>query len=187
MSEPRPPTAAMLIASIIFPPAADTPESQELHGAISSLEEEFGPVDLRSPPLVFDHTAYYDREMGTPLCRVLMSFARLVERERLADIKLFTNALEKRHSKAGRRRVNIDPGLLTVENLILATGKNFTHRIYLQKGIYAEVTLIYQKGGFVTLPWTYPDYGSAEIRALLTAMRARLIASLKAKNHCTSA
>jgi hypothetical protein len=103
-----------------------------------------------------------------------------VDRDRLAEIKLFTNQVEKQFLDPQRgRRVNIDPGLLSLENLVLATGKNFTHRIYLQQGIFAEVTLIFQKGKFVTLPWTYPDYASEEITAILAQIRTQLGADLK--------
>jgi hypothetical protein len=67
--------------------------------------------------------------------------------------------------------VNLDPGLLTPENFILATGKNFSHRVYLGNGVFADLTLVYRNGGFHPLPWTYPDYASEEVRSLLRDLR----------------
>jgi hypothetical protein len=86
--------------------------------------------------------------MGGPLHRRLMVFKSLVEQTELAAIKRMTNELEQKYQRQGQRRVNIDPGYLLAERFVLATGKNFTHRIYIGQGIYADLTLIYQKGDF---------------------------------------
>jgi len=155
-------------------------EPAALAEAISTLSQEFGPVDLLSPTMPFTQTTYYHREMGTPLLRCFLSFAALVPRDRLADIKLFTNGVEKQScTPTGARLLNIDPGLLSLENLVLATGKNFSHRIYLRDGIFAEVTLLFQNRAFTTLPWTYPDYASPEVMAILLRMRGLLAEGLK--------
>jgi hypothetical protein len=107
--------------------------------------------------------------------------------QQLVDIKPITNRVEKQFlDPQGGRRINIDPGLLSMENLVLATGKNFTHRIYLQKGIFAEVTLLFQKGKFVTLPWTYPDYASEETTAILSHIRTQLGTDLNIIVHYCS-
>ncbi len=174
MSTPRPATPAKLMVSILYR------EVRFRDQALTRLTERFGPVDFQSPELDFTHTTYYEREMGPGIRRILASFAPLVPRETLADTKLATNAIEQILADAGgNRRVNIDPGLVTVENLVLATGKNFSHRIYLGQGIYAEVTLIYRKGGFEALPWTYPDYAGADIQRILVEMRRRLLDALR--------
>jgi len=92
---------------------------------------------------------------------------------------LATNRLEGEYAKDGRRRVNIDPGYLLLERLVLASGKNFSHRIYLDNGIYADLTLIYQHGGFQKLPWTYPDYADQPMLAFLQQVRRKYALDLK--------
>jgi len=180
MSEPQTPLPAKLFVSIILRNEKKQGEKDLFANVRDLLAREFGPHDYQSPLLQFRHTPYYKSEMGDSLQRRFVAFQQLVDRDRLVDIKLITNRVEKQFlDQKGGRRVNIDPGLLSLENLVLATGKNFTHRIYLQKGIFAEVTLIFQKGKFVTLPWTYPDYASEEITAILTHIRTRLGADLK--------
>ncbi len=174
MSTPRPATPAMLMASILYRQGA----YRDL--ALERLNALFGPVAVQGPEFAFDQTTYYEAEMGANLRRILVGFAPLVPRESLVECKLATNALEQELADgSGRRRVNVDPGLLTVENLVLATGKNFGHRIYLGKGIYAELTLIYRQGGFSALPWTYPDYASRELQEVLLVMRQHLLAALR--------
>ena len=102
--------------------------------------------------------------MGDNLFRKLISFEKLIKPETLSDIKLFTNSIENEHlAEGGKRIVNIDPGYISLEKLVLATGKNFAHRIYLRNGIYADLTLVYKNGDFQPLEWTFPDYaGVAE-------------------------
>ncbi len=120
----------------------------------------------------FSHSSYYDAEMGAGLTKSLWAFAKPVARERIVDMKRYAVKLEKKYSVDGKRRVNIDPGLLTPENFILGTGKNFTHRIYLGRGVFADLTLTYRKGeGYCALPWTYRDYMTDEVRAFLENVR----------------
>jgi hypothetical protein len=109
----------------------------------------------------------------------MMSFAQLIHQEELAKIKLTTNRIEQSYMDNDRRKVNIDPGYLLHERFVLASGKNFSHRIYIGNGIYADLTLIYQRGGFVTLPWTYPDYADEPMLELLTRIRNKYSIDLK--------
>ena len=136
-----------------------------------SLEKHFGPVDYTSPELDFNFTSYYDNEMGSSIKRWFYSFEELIDPAGLPDIKILTNELEKQWLFDGNRKINLDPGLLDLNRLILATTKNVGHRIPLQKGIYGEVTLIFMKKEFHSLPWTYPDYKSAEYTEILLEMR----------------
>jgi len=141
---------------------------------LAVLEQQFGPVEIAYPAMPFSHTQYYDKELGTPLVRRVLAFATLVPQEILRPAKQATNALELRLTRPdGRRRVNLDPGLLTMERLVLATGKNFTHRIYLGDGIFGDLTLVFQAGSWQTLPWTFPDYASPALLQLLTDIRRR--------------
>ena len=135
------------------------------------LEKEFGPIDLVSEQMDFNFTNYYDGEMGAGIRRWFYSFDVLVDPAELSRIKILTNDLEERWSIDGKRRVNLDPGILDLNRLILATTKNVGHRIPLNDGIYGEVTLIYMKKDFHSLPWTYPDYSSSEYIAVLKDIR----------------
>ncbi|MGA6927708.1 MAG: DUF4416 family protein, partial [Desulfosarcina sp.] len=118
-------------------------------------------------------------EMGTPLSRRMIVFKPLIEQLQLAAIKGMTNRLEDKYRQQGGRRVNIDPGYLLPERFVLATGKNFTHRIYVGDGIYADLTLIYRKGAFRTLPWTYPDYADRQLIDFLSLVRKKYMVGLK--------
>jgi hypothetical protein len=127
---------------------------------ISKLTISFGPVDYRSREIPFDFTPYYDDEMGTPIVRLFLAFDTLLQPDRLAECKVKTNQIEDEFSEGNRRRVNLDPGLISLKRLILASTKDNGRRIPLSDGIYAEITLIYVEGSFQPVPWTYPDYRS---------------------------
>lgn len=118
----------------------------------------FGPADFESPVTDFTHTDYYKDEMGAGLKRQFLSFAKLLDMKGLCDVKLKTNNLEKKFARSGKRTVNIDPGYIDLAKLVLFSTKDYTHRIHLDKGIYAEVTLFYKDKSFTAWPWTYPDY-----------------------------
>lgn len=173
MSTPRAPEHAKLVVSIILK------DHSLLAELAAELEALFGPLEMVSRWLPFDFTHYYETEMGRPLVRRMLAFRTLVAQDRLADIKLATNALEARYAAERRRRVNIDPGILVLSRFVLATGKNFAHRIYLAKGIYADLTLIYTRGAFQTLPWTYPDYADGDLLVFLEQVRRRYKLEIK--------
>ena len=141
------------------------------------LVDIFGGVDYESEPVPFTRTDYYDAELGRPITRRILSFDRPMAMDSLPGIKLATNALELEWSRDGRRLFNLDPGYVTCERLVLATGKNFTHRVYLDRGIWADLTLIFHRGDWFDLPWTFPDYASPEIKRHLTRIREMYKAS----------
>lgn len=126
------------------------------------LSAKFGPFDFQSQILPFDKTNYYHKEFGSPLKKVFLSFKKLIDPSRLAEIKLITNRVENKLSKQGRRTVNIDPGYLDLARLVLASTKDYSHRIYLKKGIFAEITLFFKEGSFNPWERTYPDFCSRE-------------------------
>ncbi|MFZ0614421.1 MAG: DUF4416 family protein [Desulfobacterales bacterium] len=140
----------------------------------------FGAIDMVSPWFDFAGTHYYETEMGSPLSRRMVVFKDLIRQDELAEIKRQTNAIEGRYGREGRRSVNIDPGYLLRERFVLATGKNFAHRIYIGKGIYADLTLIYRNGGFEPLAWTYPDYAEEALRGYLERVRKKYVEDLRA-------
>lgn len=136
-----------------------------------ALGKQFGSVDYKSPILDFKLTDYYRDEMGTDLKRQFISFHKLIDPARLPDIKLFTNKLEDKFSKNSKRLINIDPGYVTAAKLVLVTTKNFAHRIYLNKGIFAEITLKFKNSSFRPHELTFPDYRTEEYITIFNHIR----------------
>jgi hypothetical protein len=174
MSIPQKPKPAKLVIGLIM---KDRTLFEPLGAELSA---DFGSVDMISSWLRFDYTSYYEPEMGRPLYRRLLAYKKLISQDELAEIKLTTNRLEQTCMQDDKRRVNIDPGYLLYERFVLASGKNFSHRIYIGSGIYADLTLIYQKGRFEKLPWTYPDYADEPMQEFLTRVRNKYALDLKA-------
>ena len=137
------------------------------------LEASFGPVDIITEPFPFTFTDYYVPEMGEGIERFFISFSNLVQPDTLAMIKERTNEIEAEWADDGRRSVNLDPGLLSLSSVVLATTKNRSHRIAIGRSLYAELTLIYQNRHFEALPWTYADYRSEEVQEVLLRLRDR--------------
>jgi hypothetical protein len=156
-----------------------SPEEGLILECMHDLAELFGPADWVSHGLFFDRTRFYEREMGWPLHRRFVSYGRLIRPNRIVEAKISTSRLEEKYARQGKRRVNIDPGYISLERLVLATGKNYTHRIYLSKGVYADLTLVFQKGAYRSLPWTFPDYASSEMIEIFNAIRSRYKAQLR--------
>jgi hypothetical protein len=150
-----------------------SPDEELLRGQMHDLEGLFGSADWVSPPLMFDRTRYYEREMGWPLHRIFVSYGKLIRPDEIVEAKLGTNRLEEKQTREGKRRVNIDPGYVSLERLVLATGKNYTHRIYLCRGVYADLTLVFQRGSYRSLEWTFPDYASPEMIEMFNGIRMR--------------
>jgi hypothetical protein len=125
------------------------------------LQGVYSPVDLESEEFNFDFTTYYNKEMGFPLFKRFISFKELIDPVRLPEIKLLTNRIEDETAESGNRVINIDPGYLSVANVILATTKNHYHRVPLHNGIYAHMEYVIKKKNTLTpLEWTYPDFRS---------------------------
>jgi hypothetical protein len=175
MSLPQPPGPAKLVIGLF------TKEKKQFKDAAFDLSGEFGQIEMVSPWFSFDYTSYYEAEMGSPLFRRILVFKTLVEQTALPEIKTVTNKIEFKYTRDLKRLINIDPGYLLLERFVLATGKNYTHRIYIGKGFYADLTLIFQNGSFQTLPWTYPDYADQSLQAFLGKARNRLRIELKGK------
>lgn len=152
MAQPKLAFDAKLFAAVTF-------NNKDIYETIkSNLTDKFGAIDTLSAIYDFIYTQYYAREMGVNLQKQLVGFEKLIRPESLPDIKLITNEIEHRYSLENRRQVNIDPGYLTGAKVVLATTKNFDHRIYLGKGIYGDVHLRYRGNKFRFNDWTYPDY-----------------------------
>jgi len=173
MGTAREPLPVKLIASLL------TGEPELLARVREALAAGWGPIDLQSELLPFDHTDYYDAEFGPSLQRQIVAFERLISPAELPAAKRLANELEQSLAAEGRRRVNVDPGYVSLGKLVLATTKDHAHRLYLGQGVYGEVTLAYQQGRFRPWPWSYPDYGSEEYCALFGAVRERYKSQLR--------
>jgi len=143
----------------------------------------FGAIDFISERFPFHFTDYYTAEMGPHLFRHFITFECLISIPNLPDIKKETNRLEEKYATpVGNRRINIDPGYICLEHVILSTTKGYTHRPYLRDGIYADLTLIYRNKSFKPLEWTYPDYRQEEIIGLFNQFRKNYIEDLKGRS-----
>lgn len=136
------------------------------------LRAVFGDIDFESPVWPWEHTKYYSKEMGEGLKRRFVFFEKHIKPGEISDIKVQTNEIEKQFlSNEGGRKINLDPGYLDNAKLVLVSTKNFSHRVYLDKGIYGEVTLIYTGDNFQPLPYTFPDYKTEAYLALFKEAR----------------
>jgi hypothetical protein len=174
MGKAKEPEPAKLFMSLI------TSEEDILQKGVDDLGEIFGEIDCLSDVLPFHFTDYYAKEMGNDLFRRFVTFASLISRTLLPEIKQRTNHLEEKYSTpVGHRKINIDPGYLCLEHVILATTKGYTHRPYLREGIYADLTLIYRNKSYQPLEWTYPDYRQPEVIRLFNQFRKIYLEDLK--------
>jgi hypothetical protein len=146
--------------------------------AIERFETEWGPLAAASDPFEFTETDYYQATMGRDLKKQFLACSRPFDPAELIDRKLQTNDWEAAYASMAKhmesRPLNLDPGYLTKAKLVLASTKDHSHRLYLGRGIYAEVTLYYKSGRWQHREWTYPDYRRADFQAFFTRLRDEL-------------
>jgi Domain of unknown function (DUF4416) len=172
-------TPVKLFAGILMSHTRLLPEIEQ------RLVAAYGPIDHRSEVLPFDFTDYYESEMGDIIDRVFFSFERLIEADQLPEIKRQTNQLETEMSPAFpsvKRPVNVDPGYIEQAKVILASTKNFYHRMYLGGGVFGEVTMHFKNNTYQFFPWTYPDYQSKDYQEFF--LRIRQIYRSQLKTMC---
>jgi hypothetical protein len=178
MGKPKEPQPAKLFMSLI------ALENDIFQQGVQDLCATLGETDTISQRFPFDFTDYYMQEMGKPLYRHFITFERLISIPALPDIKQATNHLEEKYAAPnGNRRINLDPGYICMEHVILATTKGYTHRPYLRDGIYVDLTLIYQNKSFQPLEWTYPDYRQEEVIALFNQFRKKYLEDLRGGSY----
>jgi len=166
VSAPRPAEPAFLCMGLLVSEGVDP-------GALlDAVAGALAPVRLATPLRPFRHTRYYEPEMGPGIRRGYVLLEGTWDPGDLAGIKLRSNELERAWSRQGRRRANLDPGVLNLEQFVLASGKPAAHRVYLGQGIYAEVEYVFQRGSFRPLPWTYPDYRESDTVSFFNQVRA---------------
>lgn len=144
-----------------------------LDAALGELVEKFGEWDAVSEDYSFSRgfSTYYDGELGGEGIRRIYSFKRLQSPDLQAEIKEYTNEIEKKYSRDGKRLINLDPGLMSHGRFMLSTTKNASFRIPLKRGIYTEMTLFYARGAWQKLLWTYQDYQSPLVLSFLEKVR----------------
>ena len=190
MATARKPLDVRLFVGALYPSVS------VLEAGIRELERHFGSVLERSKESPFIHTDYYCREMGKGLKKTIIVFRKLISRDMLPSAKLVTNEIEagshvlssganeeekERCGSQGspRRLINLDPGIMSPENFVLASCKGFSHRIYLSNGVYGDLTLLFRGGSYVPLPWTYPDWGEPQVVSFLNEHRVLYREELK--------
>jgi hypothetical protein len=147
---------------------------------LDEIEHQLSGIEQKSNVFEFSKfTDYYQDEMGTGLLKQFLVFKNLIEPDRLPDIKVLTNSIETKYGRNEKRSINIDPGYVCDSKVILATTKNYSHRIYLGSGIYGDVHLIYQKHSFQVQPWTYPDYRQESVITFFNQVRENYLTMLK--------
>ncbi|MDP8242683.1 MAG: DUF4416 family protein [Candidatus Hinthialibacter antarcticus] len=144
---------------------------------VQRIENHFGPADFFSAEHPFVETEYYQEEMGPDLIRRYFSLQPLIYPDALVHMKHLSNQWEEEFSADGKRAINLDPGYIHGAKLVLASCKNFSHRVYLGRGVYGEVTMRFENGEFTRLPWTYQDYWNH--RSDLQSIRDILIKQIK--------
>lgn len=142
-------------------------------------ENRFGDLDFLSEPFLFDVTEYYDQEMGTPIYRIFFSFLGLGNPGDLAQLKLECNAIEEELVIDGKRKVNLDIGYLDFHKMVLASAKYNGQKVYLDLGVYADVTLVFEGGKFLPLKNTFPDFKTGQYDLVFMELRKNYKTQLK--------
>ncbi len=174
MAEPVIPPRVKLFIGVIF---SNEDHLKEVH---RRLVKKYGDIDYDTDYIPFTHTRYY-RNMGPRLYKIFFSFEKLIKREDIIKIKLFTNRLEEKVSDKKSRSINIDPGYLTLSNVFLASCKEFFHRVYLSRGIYLENELKYVGKHWEPWEWTYPDYRKYDYLSFFNEVREIYYKQIKKK------
>lgn len=161
----QPPSVKLVIAALHS-------DEEKIAAAEQELAVQFGQIDYASNSLTFEITAYYTMEMGSPIYRKFFGFHSLIAADALVEIKLKTAELESQLAVDGRRLVNLDPGYLDLDKFVLASFKARGNKIYLTNGVWADMTLHYEKGHFLPFPWSFPDFQTRQYERDFLRLRA---------------
>lgn len=176
MGKPGIPKKVLLFIATLFN------SKEAYYKALRILQERFGEIFLESSPKLWNYSDYYTSELGSPIWRRFIFFKNLISEGDIAQIKIQTNQIEEELSSDGKRTINLDPGYMGLAKLVLATTKDYSHRIYLGEGIYGEVTLIFKDNSFRPHINTYRDYAEDECIKLFNLARAIYKDLLLSKN-----
>lgn len=171
--KPSEPVMAKLFCGVLYSDDNLLQKSQTL------LVKKYGAIDYQSEPFEFAISEYYRPEMGWPIFRIFWSFTRLIHPKAIARIKIECNEIEQQLAIENNRKVNIDCGYMDYDKVVLASAKYNGQKIYLDFGIYADLTLHYEKGDFYPYPWSFPDFKSGAYNKTLLRIRENYKVQLK--------
>ncbi len=147
----------------------------------AALEEYYGSIDFESDTFEFTISEYYRPEMGWPIFRLFWTFDPLINPKQIAKIKIECNDIENALAVRGKRKINLDPGYMDYDKIVLASAKYNGQKVYLDYGIYADLTLRYEKGDFYPYPWSFPDFKGGDYNK--TFLRIREIFKVQRKQR----
>lgn len=154
-------------------------KDKHLQRARGLLRDSFGGIALQSPAIPWDHSTHYSDELGLPITRVFLFFKTLIEEDTLSGVKLAAMDIEQGLcGPEGKRTVNLDPGYLTPAKVVLATTKDYCHRINIGRGVYADLTLIFREGQYHPHLNTYIDYADGRYDEVFLQAREMLKAKI---------
>lgn len=171
--KPEAPNPVKLFMGILYSSVDQLLRAKEI------LAEHYGRIEYESRAVPFSVTDYYVAEMGSPIYRIFISHEPLIQPEQIVEIKLETNRIEDQLVVDGKRKVNLDPGYMDTCKTVLASAKYNGQKIYVGKGIYADLTLYYEKGSFHPYPWSFPDFKSGQYSIPFLRIRELYKAQLK--------
>ena len=173
MALPEPPLPVKYLIAVLY-------HREELLAAVKEkLVQLWGEIDFEGADHIFDVTDYYNPEMGSPLMRRLISFGRLYPPDILVDMKLQCNDIETALSREGRRSVNLDAGYLDHNKYLLASAKEAGQKVYLDKGIYADLSGRYKDGRYRPFEWSFPDFRDGRYDGELLSIRTLYLKQIK--------
>jgi len=152
MAEAREPVKVLPFVGLLIAGGID------VDNVIARVSGKVTAVETADGPFPFDYTGYYEPEMGERLERYWALGKGLAEADELVPLKLAANELEREFAADGGRRVNVDPGYVSEFAVVAATCKALPAAVYLARGVYGYLLLLYRSGTFEPLEWTYPDY-----------------------------
>jgi hypothetical protein len=165
MAQPENPMPVKYFVAVLFR------DERDLSRAKEALTARWGSIDFEGRDHLFDITDYYEPEMGAPLYRRLLSFEHLYAPALLVEMKLGCNEMESALADEGKRRVNIDAGYLDHNKFLLASAKEAGQKIYLDRGIYADLSGRYKGGKYRPFEWSFPDFKDGRYDEDLLAIR----------------
>ena len=175
--EPSEPIPVKLFCGVLYS------DEQLLNDSRLLLVEKYGEIDYQGDQFNFEISEYYRPEMGWPIYRRFWAFETLINPNEIARVKIECNEIEDQLTVAGNRKVNLDPGYMDYDKIVLASAKYNGQKIYLDYGIYADLTLRYEKGKYYPYPWSFPDFKSGQYNQTFLRIREIYKVQLK-KGEC---
>jgi len=173
MAETRAPFPVKYFIAVLFH------EHEAFEKSKASIVERWGAIDYEGADHLFDVTTYYESEMGTPLYRRIVTLETIRSPKEIVDMKLECNAIEAGLVVNGKRAVNLDAGYLDHNKVLLASAKEAGQKVYLDKGIYADLAGRYKDGCYRPFEWSFPDFKDGRYDSELLIIRTSYLKQIK--------